>query len=334
MKRAGERLAWLDAAKGLGIILVVAGHVWTRGATRDAIYAFHMPLFFLLAGYSARPRPQRDAIPRLWSSLMVPYFAFLAVLMAADPLIEFARGHRPMFGSIEAALRAAALGGTELRGPLTVFWFVPCLFFARVAQIVLASFWPDPRDWRWAATMAISLAAGLWVGGHNDFSPLGLLSVPVALVFLWLGAVWRSLSWGGWLSALCVPAAAALLSRSLVPLNMKVGDYGTPGWSLIVAIVLSLALCGVARIVPLRPFRALGRMSLVVMFLHVPLIHYLTPYAGKPVLWAVATLVPVLAFFALERTEWGRRWFLGGGRQGGAATQGGARVDSRIFPQP
>ena len=49
MKQTGQRLGWLDAAKGLGIILVVIGHVWTRGPVRDTIYAFHMPLFFLLA---------------------------------------------------------------------------------------------------------------------------------------------------------------------------------------------------------------------------------------------------------------------------------------------
>jgi len=312
MKRAGQRLAWLDAAKGLGIILVVIGHVWTRGPVRDAIYAFHMPLFFLLAGYAAQPRSPREAVPRLWASLMIPYFAFLIVLMAVDPLIELARGHRPMFGSIEAALQAAALGGTELRGPLTIFWFVPCLFFARVAQIVLAGFWPNPRDARWVAAMAAALALGLWVGARSDFSPLGLLSVPVALVLLWLGALWRSLSRDGLLLALTVVAAGALLLwQRLVPLNMKVGDYGTPGWSLAVAVILSLALCGVVRVAPLRPLRALGRMSLVIMFLHVPIIHYLAPYASKAMLLPLATVIPVAAFFALGRTWWGRRWFLG-----------------------
>ena len=316
MKRGGQRLAWLDAAKGLGIVLVVIGHVWTRGAVRDAIYAFHMPLFFLLAGYAAQPGRPREAIPRLWTSLIIPYCAFLIVLMLADPLIELARGHRPMFRSVDAAVRAGALGGTELRGPLTIFWFVPCLFFARVAQIVLSSFWPDPRDLRWAVAMAAALAFGLWAGGRSDFSPLGLLSVPVALVLLWLGALWRSLSRDGWLIALAVPFAAVLVlaPQPLVPLNMKIGDYGTPGWSLVVAIILSLALCGVARIAPLRPLQALGRMSLVIMFLHVPVIHYLGPYAPKPVLLLFAAAVPVTAFFALGRTGWGRGWFLGNGR--------------------
>ncbi len=313
MKRAGQRLAWLDAAKGLGIILVVIGHVWTRGPVRDAIYAFHMPLFFLLAGYAAQPRRPREAIPRLWTSLIIPYFAFLIVLMLADPLIELARGHRPMFRSVEAALRAGALGGTELRGPLTIFWFVPCLFFARVVQIVLASFWPDPRDPRWVVAMAAALVFGLWAGGRGDFSPLGLLTAPVALVLLWLGALWRSLVRDGWLIALTVPVAGALVLASprLVPLNMKVGDYGTPGWSLIMAIILSLALCGIARLAPLRPLQALGRMSLVIMFLHVAVIHYLTPYASKPMLLLLAVAAPVVAFFALGRTSWGQRWFLG-----------------------
>lgn len=334
MKRAGQRLAWLDTAKGLGIVLVVTGHVWTRGEVRDAIYAFHMPLFFLLAGYAARPRPPREAIPRLWSSLMIPYFAFLVVLMVADPLIELARGHRPMFDSFGTAVRAAVLGGTELRGPLTIFWFVPCLFVARVAQIVLASFWPDPRDWRWVTAMAVSVGVGLWAGARTDFSPLGLLSVPVALALLWMGAVWRSLSRDGWPVMLAVPVAVVFLSQPLVPLNMKVGDYGTPGWSLVGAVALSLALCGLARLMPLRPFQALGRMSLVIMFLHVPVIHYLAPYAAKPVLWVLAMLVPVLAFHALGRTGWGRRWFLGGGRYDGIAPDGGPRVDSRFFRQP
>ncbi len=56
------RVTWVDRSKGFAIILVVFGHVW-RGlesagllqpdlfrAVDARIYAFHMPLFFLLAG--------------------------------------------------------------------------------------------------------------------------------------------------------------------------------------------------------------------------------------------------------------------------------------------
>jgi len=58
-----HRLDWADAAKGLGIILVVYGHVarglFHAGMYADEasyilidqiIYSFHMPLFFFLSG--------------------------------------------------------------------------------------------------------------------------------------------------------------------------------------------------------------------------------------------------------------------------------------------
>lgn len=60
------REAWLDGLKGFGILLVILGHVlsgyldaWTFPAAynsfyhvRTWIYSFHMPLFFLLSGYT------------------------------------------------------------------------------------------------------------------------------------------------------------------------------------------------------------------------------------------------------------------------------------------
>ena len=55
-----KRIEWIDVAKGVGIVLVSFGHlrngdgesVWLPAldAPIDAIYLFHMPLFFLLGG--------------------------------------------------------------------------------------------------------------------------------------------------------------------------------------------------------------------------------------------------------------------------------------------
>lgn len=307
-----RRLDWLDAAKGLGIILVATGHVWTGGPVRDTIYAFHMPLFFLLAGYVARPRPIRECVERQWASLAVPYIAFLVLLMIADPLIEQARGYRPMFASRDVALRAMILGGTELRGPLTIFWFVPCLMVARLIQNGLSLAWPSPRDWRWCVAMAVTLVIGLWLGAQTDFSPLGLLSVPVALVFLWLGAVWRTVGDDRWIVAVAALASAGIfLFGPLVPINMKAGDYGMSVWSPAIAVILSLGLCWLARILPWRPLRILGRMSLTIMFLHVAVIHYLAPYCGKPVLLVLSIILPAATHVLLARANWGRRLFLG-----------------------
>jgi len=307
------RLEWLDAAKGLGIILVVAGHVWTRGPVRDAIYAFHMPLFFLLAGYVARPRPMLECFKAHWRSLAVPYIAFLLMLALADQLIEHMRGHLPIFRSWEGGARALLIGGSELSGPFTIFWFVPCLFFARLMQNALllrsANIW---SGW-WVAMMAISFGAGLWIGARYDFSPLGLLSMPVALPLLWLGMGWRLLVNDRLLVALGAVIATVIMLASwpLAPLNMKTGGYGPSLWSLPIALFLSLGICWLARLMPLRVLQNLGRMSLVIMFCHVALIHYCAPYFGKWALLAVALGGSAIIYMLLNGTDFGRRFFLG-----------------------
>lgn len=57
-----ERESWLDACKGIAIILVVMGHIIDGNMAKGAlsgyaweiiyniIYLFHMPLFFVLSG--------------------------------------------------------------------------------------------------------------------------------------------------------------------------------------------------------------------------------------------------------------------------------------------
>lgn len=46
-----KRVEWIDLAKGLGMLLVILGHcVCFGGIMHNAIFAFHMPLFFILSG--------------------------------------------------------------------------------------------------------------------------------------------------------------------------------------------------------------------------------------------------------------------------------------------
>ena len=46
----------LDVAKGIGIMLVIAGHLFRIGGTAiTVIFTFHMPLFFILSGILYKP---------------------------------------------------------------------------------------------------------------------------------------------------------------------------------------------------------------------------------------------------------------------------------------
>lgn len=46
-----QRETWIDVLKGIGIILVVIGHVSLGNTLNSWIYTFHMPLFFSVSGY-------------------------------------------------------------------------------------------------------------------------------------------------------------------------------------------------------------------------------------------------------------------------------------------
>jgi fucose 4-O-acetylase-like acetyltransferase len=142
-----------------------------------------------------------------------------------------------------------------------------------------------------------------------------MLTVPMVVALLWLGSLWRTMERDGWLMAIALPAGvvvAVMLARWHVPpLNMKVGDYGWPLVSLIAAVLLSLALCRVARAAPLKLFCRLGQMSLVIMYLHVAVIHYLTPYMSKYLILLAALVVPVAAFEVMKKFTLTRRLYLG-----------------------
>lgn len=54
---ATNRIDWIDAAKGIGILLVMFGHCWLSAEYTYWLTAFHMPLFFILM---VIPSPRKD----------------------------------------------------------------------------------------------------------------------------------------------------------------------------------------------------------------------------------------------------------------------------------
>lgn len=45
-----NRIEEVDISKGIGMLLVITGHLCSSAALRNFIYSFHMPLFFVLSG--------------------------------------------------------------------------------------------------------------------------------------------------------------------------------------------------------------------------------------------------------------------------------------------
>lgn len=70
-----HRDEYIDILKGIGIILVIWGH--TSSFLFNEIYAFHMPLFFLLSGcFFSTHLPFKDFLKKKVNHLIIPFIIF------------------------------------------------------------------------------------------------------------------------------------------------------------------------------------------------------------------------------------------------------------------
>ncbi|MCC6920899.1 MAG: acyltransferase family protein [Alphaproteobacteria bacterium] len=313
------RLAWLDAARGLGIVLVVAGHTFNDPLIRSPIFLFHMPLFFLLAGYTMKAEPFGGMFVKRVRSLLVPYLSFFVLVTAIDVALGRVFDHPVSldWNHPLGALGTALYGGQMLKGSYAVFWFITCLFAAQMVFGWLLARLPDLRDLRWAAILLACL--GLTCLAHRlSPSPWNIAVAPAALLFLYAGQALRrhgdAVPWPADLAA----AAAAIGSLFVAaPLDMKYALFGTPVVSLIAAALLSYSFIRACQLLARIPVLVdglvwLGQASLTVMFLHMTIIFHFHARLGAPLAFVLAGVLPLLLYPVIRASALGRRLLLGG----------------------
>lgn len=149
MEKILNRVQWVDFAKGVAIILMVVAHVIWQGTNLIAfIYTFHMPFFFVMAGYLLNTekwsRRWEGFISKLGRRLLIPYF--LANILHYPIWFIFCHcfGRLAIYDwatrdPVEVIL-AFFVGNTYNIGIwliLTPLWFLPCLFFAEIIFLKL-----------------------------------------------------------------------------------------------------------------------------------------------------------------------------------------------------
>lgn len=130
-----KRLDWIDIAKGIAIILVIVGHtVPNPSPLRHAIFSFHMPVFFILAGYTFRPKPWRELVSGSVSRLLVPY----VILALAWQILSFLMSGAPLTGgTLAGGLETLVFAsGVDVPGlgvaAVGMAWFLAALFTSRL----------------------------------------------------------------------------------------------------------------------------------------------------------------------------------------------------------
>ncbi len=74
------RTFWIDVAKSVGIYLVVFSHADQNGFTESFLFTFHVPLFFFISGYLAKPQVDGAFLRGLGRKLVLPYVYIYVVI--------------------------------------------------------------------------------------------------------------------------------------------------------------------------------------------------------------------------------------------------------------
>ena len=141
------RLHWIDALKGIGIMLVVFAHHSLPVALDTYIFSFHMPLFFFISGilfdFGKYAGSAAKFVKGRFRSLIVPYFAFAVLTCLFYFLLDM--GFQPGVTNIEFFEATALYGVYSILyalGPLVSYnpplWFLTCLFVTEVIYYGLA----------------------------------------------------------------------------------------------------------------------------------------------------------------------------------------------------
>ena len=136
----------IDIMKGIGIVAVIVGHMSVVPFTpyRNIIFSFHMPLFFILAGYFFRPNHDlRRKCRKDFQRLVIPYLFTASILLLFDILHAFVK--KDVSIGINGVVSALYGSGSNHDSPILgnvphvgAIWFLLALFWCRVVYNIIS----------------------------------------------------------------------------------------------------------------------------------------------------------------------------------------------------
>lgn len=128
------RMKYIDILRGIGIIIMVSGHIGFGGKFDRYIHTFHMPLFFLISGYLYNvPKEYSiyDIIINKMRKILVPYGFFIVINYTFWLALGLNKGNviKPLIQCI-----TYNTSGLPIAGAL---WFLTAIFWVELFYIIV-----------------------------------------------------------------------------------------------------------------------------------------------------------------------------------------------------
>lgn len=183
-----NRIIWVDIAKGIGILLVLIGHISQNQYISSFIYCFHMPLFFIISGYLYSDK--QHYVKKKIKSILIPYLFFAIISFLYWYIIERnLRGQdiNPLNSFLNIWL---ARGGDANYIFNVALWFLPCLLTVELMFHLLVKKIKSIKVLS-AIIFLFSIIGYLYAQFHLIRLPFGIDIAFIAIGFYFLGYLWR-----------------------------------------------------------------------------------------------------------------------------------------------
>lgn len=181
MSTCNTRIEWIDVAKAIAIIAIVAGHFDISYIDR-IVYPWHVPFFFFVGGFFLSERESSlSFIKKKAKALLLPFVLTAGAIVLSLTVKSFILGGDG--GEVFLrSLAAAFYGSGSMKGASTfgignigAIWFLEAMFWAMLL-VRLTNIW-----------VIGSLALISWISAQFVWFPLNLQSGALASVYVYLG---------------------------------------------------------------------------------------------------------------------------------------------------
>lgn len=232
------RIGYIDIFRGIGILLMIMGHVGFGGRFYHFIHAFHMPMFFWVSGFLFGNKPSENIelvgfIKKKSQTLLVPYcfFGFFHwVMLCIFHWSDIQNNGMTEFIEPLVHLLFVNTEGLAITGAL---WFLTALFLTEVIYLLLIRY-VGSNVWRNILVVILALSGNIATRVLPYRLPYALDAALVGIGLFHIGYLMQKYKMSKLVSKLlnmkkiCIFLFAVVIAVSIFRsgyVNMRTGEY-------------------------------------------------------------------------------------------------------------
>lgn len=273
-----HRLIWVDIAKAAAIIAMILGHEISHDTNMHFwIYSFHMPIFFILSGYTSHIvntyQNLHKQVRKLALRILIPALLMIVIYQIERVIFKQISWNQVLkISAKELFWGADPLLSSGLS--VEIEWFLFLYFFSKLFFDFLNIIFRNKEYG--LVLMVLSFACYQFISVHMNF-PLVLDLVPLASFYMYIGNLLKAK--GAWINShYLIVVVVAFIFWGMMVINRQAVDIAIRDFTnnyllgILETITGSFVVISISQSVEdfklIEKFSLLGRHTLMIMFIH------------------------------------------------------------------